>query len=203
MTVIDAVPLRQWLKDNNPALEDKLRVLVAAGAQLAAAHAGSSAQRDFKPDLVLVDRAGRVALTQVSPVTASPPDAEAGVQLAYLAPERLVGQLPDVRSDQFSFCVTCHEILGGGLPFGGEERAARSEAVLARTPDHPLPLGVPLRFRLAIARGLSADPAARFSSMRALLKAVAPAATSRGWLAAGVVAMLVAGLTAAVVLLHF
>ncbi|NJK33226.1 MAG: protein kinase, partial [Deltaproteobacteria bacterium] len=49
--------------------------------------------------------------------------------LRYMAPERLVGQVADARSDQFSFCVALWEVLAGRNPFEGR----RSKSACCRS----------------------------------------------------------------------
>lgn len=87
--------------------------------------------------------------------------------LAYGAPEQLRGERGDARSDQFSFCVALYEALNGQRPFEGKTREALLEQV-ARKAVRPERAGVPAWLRAVVRRGLSADPAERFSSMEAL-----------------------------------
>jgi RNA polymerase sigma-70 factor (ECF subfamily) len=74
---------------------------------------------------------------------------------AYMSPEQASGAEVDGRADQFAFCVTAWEALGGERPTGGD-------------------LGdrVPERFAAILRRGLAPDPQARFASMDALLEAL-------------------------------
>ncbi len=62
MEYVDGVTLRQWLREKQRPWQEVLEVLTAAGQGLAAAHAADLIHRDFKPDNVLVDRAGRVVV---------------------------------------------------------------------------------------------------------------------------------------------
>jgi eukaryotic-like serine/threonine-protein kinase len=87
---------------------------------------------------------------------------------AYMAPEQFSGRAPDPRSDQFAFCITAWEALTGARPFAGstldELRAAASGGVPAAPPD------LPPRIATVLARGLAADPAARWPDMHVLLR---------------------------------
>ncbi|MEP7125977.1 MAG: serine/threonine-protein kinase [Byssovorax sp.] len=62
MELIDGSTLGAWLKSKRTAPE-VLRVLIAAGRGLAAAHAAGLVHRDFKPGNVLIARDGRVVVT--------------------------------------------------------------------------------------------------------------------------------------------
>ncbi len=63
MELVDGTTLAQWLADAPRTPGDIMPVLLAAGRGLAAAHAAGMVHRDFKPHNVLVDREGRVLVT--------------------------------------------------------------------------------------------------------------------------------------------
>ena len=91
---------------------------------------------------------------------------------AYMAPEQYSGRGVSGATDQFAFCVAFYEALYGERPFEGRTLAELATNVCAGTRR---PLGearVPSRVRDAILRGLSVDPAERFSSMEELLAIV-------------------------------
>ena len=101
---------------------------------------------------------------------------DAGVLIgtpAYMAPEQHAGAHVDPRSDQFSFCVALYEALYGVRPFGGRtrEEVARN-AREGRFEPRPPGSRVPGSLRDLLLRGLAADPADRFPSMHALLRAL-------------------------------
>ncbi len=92
---------------------------------------------------------------------------------AYMAPEQFLGERGDERSDQFSFCVALYEALYGVRPFAGNDFLSISVNVTTEQ-LRPLPKDrdVPAWIRRLILRGLKADPAARWESMAALIRAL-------------------------------
>jgi tetratricopeptide (TPR) repeat protein/tRNA A-37 threonylcarbamoyl transferase component Bud32 len=138
-------------------------------------------------------RALDMKLTQTGAVMGTP---------AYMAPEQMQGQAADARSDQFSFCVALYEALYNERPFiagSMPELAAAVRDGKVRPP--PERTKVPVWVRRAVRRGLSADPAARFPSMAALVEALEhDPRTGRRHLLLGAVG--VAALGAAAITVH-
>lgn len=168
--------LRQLAETRGPWMTTVAR-FIAAARGLAAAHQAGVIHRDFKPDNVLLDGAGRVVvvdfgLARAADVVASPTSpaskrsALSGTP-AYLAPERWQGRAADEASDQFSFCVALFECLAGRLPFAARELQERQAEVRAGPPSLAS-TGVSRRVEAALRRGLSFEPAARWPSMGAL-----------------------------------
>ncbi len=91
----------------------------------------------------------------------------------YMAPEQWRGEVPDHRSDQFSFCVALWEALVREPPFAGTTPRALMDATTSG--EHvqaPLVAKIPAPVRKALERGLSVEPQDRFSDMGALLAAL-------------------------------
>lgn len=196
MELVEGSTLRARL-ERRPGFAETLRLFMEAGRGLAAAHEAGIVHRDFKPENVLVDAAGRARVADFGLAHTDeawrrdlPPDSMApGVMTmpgallgtpAYMAPEQWRSVATDARADQFSWCVALYEALVGHRPFQGNTIAELRDSVTrgaleAAPPAELLPDAV-LR---VLHRGLQSDPAARWPSMDALLQALAQVTTPR------------------------
>ncbi|MFB1482496.1 tetratricopeptide repeat protein [Corallococcus sp. RDP092CA] len=192
MEFVEGRTLRQWIQEQPRTWREVLAAYQQAGQGLAAAHAAHLTHRDFKPDNVLVDRQGRVRVTdfglarlpdspQALPAdtlpasltpSAGPVDlTRTGTLMgtpAYMPPEQWQGEPGDARGDQFSFCVALYGALFGVRPF-----ARGQPPDFSRLQAPPRETGVPAWVRRAVVRGLSVSPADRHPSMDALLAELA------------------------------
>ena len=214
MHFVEGETLGQWLTQTHP-WRTVVEFFVYAGRGLAAAHVAGLVHRDFKPDNVLVDRAGRVRVTdfglarpsegtgseqddgrdrpsRTASMASMPLDRPvtiAGAVLgtpAYMSPEQHLAGEVDARTDQFSFCVALWEALVGERPFAGLTVGELAFAVTrGQMRAFPRDSPVPNRIRVALTRGLSRAPDDRFASMNALLDALAPPARRRTALMVG------------------
>ena len=185
MELVEGRTLDRWLREAPRRWDDVLARFLQAGRALAAAHRAGVLHRDFKPENVLVDAAGRVrvldfglARALAGPAEGDPADSlsepltRTGSILgtpAYMAPEQLRGEQTDARADQFSFCVALYEALYGERPFGSVPRFAPVEITHV-----PKDSKVPTRVRRALLRGLADTPEERHADMDALLAALNP-----------------------------
>ena len=112
---------------------------------------------------------------------------------AYMAPEQLMGQGVDHRTDQYSFCVALYQGLYGELPFKGHTiEALVREITQGKAREAATSRKVPARLRRAVLRGLRPEPADRYPSMDALLEELLLQAsrTRRRFLAVAALAIL-------------
>ncbi|MCY0994887.1 serine/threonine-protein kinase [Nannocystis sp. ILAH1] len=201
MDLVEGQTLRAWLK-TRPRWFEVLAVFVQAGRGLAAAHQAGLVHRDFKPDNVLVDRNGRVMVTDFGlarPIEASPPPTVVSAPTREAAgDEETVGSV-DSAADT---ALTRTGALVGTPAYmapeqqRGEAADERSDVfsfcvalheglygarpLAGRPPAHPQahPPGrdarVPGWLRRAVLRGLEPVPARRHPSMSALLAELSP-----------------------------
>jgi Flp pilus assembly secretin CpaC/predicted Ser/Thr protein kinase len=186
MELIDGPTLDIWLRERKRDWREVVKIFIEAGRGLEAAHQAGVVHRDFKPGNVLVGPDGRARVTDFGLARPRVPDLVPGVEAgsieltregsllgtpAYMSPEQLEGQVADVRSDQFGFCVALAEALAGHRPFPGrtlEELRHRMRS--GKPPDFELE---PVRLKRALLKGMSISPDGRFGSMGELLEELA------------------------------
>ena len=168
--------------EDKPEQATIVALLVQCARGLAAVHRAGLVHRDFKPNNVVVDTSEESPRAIVVDFGLAVPDADltdtpapdgtpeapalpwAGTP-AYMAPECFEdGGGPS--SDQWSFAMTCAELLGGRRP----TRAEIADGKL------PIPAGA---LRDVIARGLHADPSRRWETLDAMADAMEAALRPR------------------------
>jgi formylglycine-generating enzyme required for sulfatase activity len=159
--------LRDWLAAEKRPWREIVKMFIEVGHGLAAAHAEGLIHRDFKPDNVLLDKAGTpkvvdfglVRLTSgigfsIDPNATEEDDAPflpiaatVAVALtktgalagtpAYMAPEQFLGKGVDARTDQFAFCVALYEALYAERPFAGDTVVTLADSVTSERIREP------------------------------------------------------------------
>ncbi|MEM7158538.1 MAG: protein kinase [Myxococcota bacterium] len=187
MELVDGGSMRRWLARARPTPAEVIDVAVQAARGLAHAHGQGLIHRDFKLDNVLVSKTGRVLVMDFG--LACRADAEQAPRrtgtLPYMAPEQHRAEPSGATADQFAVCVALYRALYGRYPFAGETHEELLEAKEAgRVLAPPKVAGVPRRVYRALARGMSADPSARYPSVDALIAAIEGRGRARRWLPA-------------------
>ena len=197
MDLVEGQSLRQRLKAGPLPWPEALRILVAAGEGLAAAHAKGLVHRDFKADNILVGEDGRVQVMDFGlaravqdapppapPPAGAPPPSQSALSTpmteagfvhgtpAYMAPEQLASGAADERTDQFSFGVTLYEALHGERPFGPDRPSDPMDPARWKVREPPAGSAAPAWLRKVALRCLEVRPEARFGSMREVLDAL-------------------------------
>ncbi|MGE5187277.1 MAG: protein kinase domain-containing protein [Acidobacteriota bacterium] len=200
MELVEGDTLRGHCKGRPAA--DVLAACVRAGRGLAAAHEAGIVHRDFKPENVLCtpDGEARVSDFGLAGIAEDVPHERAILGTpAYMAPEILRGQGATAASDQYSFCVTVHEMLTGERPV---DRSSAAPRVAARRGGAAAGEGIardalPAWVARVLERGLASEPAARYPAMTALLAELEHdprvRRRRRGLLAGGALAALATG----------
>lgn len=146
------------------------------------AHERGVVHRDIKPANLMLQPDGvlKVADFGIARLDASELTTTGAMlgTLSYMAPEQLLGQAVDHRSDLYACGVLLYLLLTGHLPFEGPMAQVMEQAL-----HLPPPLASAIDARLApwdpvLARALAKDPNQRFASAREFGRAVADAGRS-------------------------
>ena len=157
--------------------------VVAIGAQLAralaAAHTAGVVHRDIKPENVMKTPSGVIkvldfGLARVEGTTV-PTLTQTGVIVgtpAYMAPEQVLGQSVDFRTDLFAFGVVIYELASGTNPFAANTLGATFARIVETDPP---PLSTvqpqsPAMLDRILAKCLRKDPADRYDSTEELVE---------------------------------
>lgn len=177
----EAPPGLRELADRLESTRERVRVLVAITRALHFAHDRGVLHRDVKPQNILFTADGQPKLIDFGNAHHGDPDSEAEKldltsQLVgtagFLAPEQIesgsIGR--DPRSDQFALGVVAYHLLSLTLPFDGETRTARLEAVASGelAPLRSLDPSLSVELERVVHHALERAPADRYPSLKAL-----------------------------------
>jgi len=172
------------------------RILRQAVLGLRAAHAIGVIHRDVKPSNVFLvapaeARPEQVKLLDFGLAKAEDPLRTFGENLTrdaiigtmdYMAPERVLGDQADARTDVYSLGVMMFEMLTGRRPWSSEGGPVR--AMIQRVKEDPPPLppflpGVPAAMGDVVRRAMAREPNDRFSTLRELEAAMREATSKQ------------------------
>src|SRR5438067_1395501 len=180
MELVPGANLAQLVQRQGPlTVERTVRLLEEALSALEQAHAQGLVHRDLKPENMLIEPDGRLRITDFGLALALRGDRFGGATSRsgtpqFAAPEQLLGERVDPRTDLYSLGAVAYFALLGRPPFEG----ATPEAILARqTTDDLPPLhasrgDVPREFEEVLRRAMTGDPAARYPSAQQFRQAV-------------------------------
>ncbi len=171
---VDGRSLRDWLEsDTPPTVADAVNIGVQIALALQHAHERGVVHRDLKPENVIVLPSGQVKLIdfgnarmrgmrrltwRVRGEAAGTPD--------YMAPEQVEGGRGDARTDIYALGVLLFELLGGRVPFEGDNaNAVMYQQVHSEPPSlGELRPGLPAGLQAIVARALRKRPDERYQA---------------------------------------
>lgn len=161
-------------------IEQATRIVTQIGEALDYAHSRGLVHRDIKPSNILLDEQGNAVLTDFG--IAKLYEATSGFTNtggvigtpSYMSPEQGQGAKVDQRTDIYSLGVVFFEMVTGRVPFQADTPIAVvlkhiTEPLLSPRALNP---SVPLLIDRVIARATAKDPARRFHSALALVRAL-------------------------------
>ena len=175
MELILGEPMSDLL-DREPVLPTRrlLPILANTARALHAAHVGGVVHRDVKPGNILLDRAGRVKITDfgISTATNQIPMTDSGMVMGtaqYLSPEQAIGRAATPASDVYSLGIVAYEALVGNRPFTGST-AVDIAVAHVNTPVPPMPPEIDPELADLVMRMLAKDPEDRPRSAASLAR---------------------------------
>jgi len=168
---------------------DAATLIIPVGRALAYAHSEGVVHRDVKPANILLARSDWPLLADFGLVKLldrkrgiTQPGVSIGTP-SYFSPEQAAGEEVDHRTDIYGLTIVLYELLTGRLPF---EADSAIEMMLRRLHEDPIPprqvnSHITPQLEAVIMQALARDPAARHSTMEALLSDLSrlPGATGR------------------------
>jgi serine/threonine-protein kinase len=180
MEYIPGQTLRDVLRADAPLSPDRsLGILADVLVALAAAHAAGIIHRDMKPENVLITPDGDVKVADfglaraVSTATTAPGGALIGT-VSYIAPEIVLNERADARSDVYACGAMLYEMLTAAKPHGGDtpiQVAYKHVHEDVGAPSKVQP-GIPDYVDALVARATARDRGQRPADARVLLQMV-------------------------------
>ena len=185
MELLDGRPLDGVIAEGPMAPSMVLSLATQIADALDVAHARGIVHRDIKPANLFLTGSGLLKVLdfglakthQVLPATDSAIDGQAtmleltmsGTTLgtaSYMAPEQVLGESVDRRSDLFSFGAVLYEMAAGRQAFCGPTLGAIFDAILNRAPVplRSLQPDLPAVLDAIVSKALEKDPASRYQS---------------------------------------
>jgi len=179
MEYVEGETLRQRLL-RPMTLEQFFEIAAQCAEALTAAHDHGIVHCDIKPENIMLTPAGQVKILDFGVAKHLPRSDQSstlessliGGTPAYMAPEVLLGELPEMRTDIFSLGVVLYEMLTLKNPFFTRSFVATSELILHHTPAaiRVFNPNVPERLEAVVMKAMAKTPAERYANARDLLE---------------------------------
>ena len=174
MKYLDGDTLDEMLRTKQRfTLDETTGILADIADALDYAHEHDVIHRDVKPANIMVDKRGRVVVTDfgiAKPLTEATLTASGSVVGTpfYMSPEQGAGRPVQGASDQYSLAVVAYEMLSGTRPFDGDSAI---DVVHKHVMVEPPPLeercpGLPQHVYAAVHKALGKKPEQRFATVR-------------------------------------
>lgn len=141
MEFVDGKDLSFYIKNNkNKSLKEIIKLAQQIALALSFAHKNNVIHRDIKPQNILLDKNGRIKVTDFGIAKINFPkiikaenEIVAGTAY-YMSPEQIRGDLIDLRTDIYSFGILLYEMIAGKNPYAYDTPLAIINGHLYGTP---------------------------------------------------------------------
>jgi len=157
--------------------EEAIGIIEQVCHALDAAHTAGVIHRDLKPQNIIVDKHGRVAVMDfgIARTTEASGLTQTGVLMGtpeYMSPEQAKGEEVDSRSDLFSLGIIFYELLTGQTPYAA---ATPTASLVKRTQERAVPPAkldpaIPKYVNDVVIRCLEIEPQHRYGSAQEIVQ---------------------------------
>ena len=181
MELVPGITLKQWIQNQPQDHTKALSLALQIAEAMQEAHASRLIHGDLKPSNLIIEPSGKLRILDFglaskgdNHATTSMLQLDPQGTIAYMAPERLLGNLPSAQSDIYALGVILYELLCGARPFASLTGLALAAAHMQSTSDswnYPETIAQPL---IKLIRSMTArQPEQRLSSMQDVCKQIA------------------------------
>lgn len=173
MEYVEGDTLKQYIHKHSPlSVETVIAIMQQITSAIAHAHQNHIIHRDIKPHNILIDKDGKVKVTDfgiamaLSATSITQTNSVLG-SVHYLSPEQARGGMANKKSDIYSLGIVMFELLTGRLPFSGESAVSialkhlQSETPSVRRWNE----GIPQSVENIVLKATAKDPFYRYNSM--------------------------------------
>jgi eukaryotic-like serine/threonine-protein kinase len=165
-------------------LEQTLGIMQDLLSALEYAHAQSIVHRDIKPANLLIEKSGRVKLTDFGVARIQDSGEATRTQgtmvgtLKYMSPEQVQGRPVDARADIFAAGIVLYQLLTGKRPFDGATDFAIIQQIVSHTPVAPTIYNtqLPPAIDVVVSRALAKVREQRYATAKEFVAALQAAA---------------------------
>ena len=173
MEFIEGVSLAEFSQEKQLEAGDIISIGIQLAETLDFAHQRGVIHRDIKPSNIIVQKDGKIKITDFGIAHIEDPSSTVQTQAgeiigtpAYMSPEQVSGQSVDGRSDIFSLGIILYELSTGQRPFGDRNKGFLLvfNEILKTAPKEPLAVNpfISKRFSGVIIKALEKEPGKRF-----------------------------------------
>ncbi|NGP75094.1 protein kinase [Balneolaceae bacterium YR4-1] len=177
MEYVEGVELKKLIQTGNLSLKQKKKIALQVANALETAHQKGVIHRDVKSSNIMINKDGLVKVMDfgIAHISGETHSTNANKSLGtpnYMAPEQILGNEIDKRTDIWSYGVLLFELFSGELPFKGEYKPSLFYSILNKEPPplEEVSVGVPSHFSKIISTCLRKDPRKRYSSFDVIIK---------------------------------
>jgi serine/threonine protein kinase/beta-lactam-binding protein with PASTA domain len=178
MEYVEGMTLKQYINEHAPLdIRKAVDIAIQICDALDHAHQNELIHRDIKPHNILINKYGRIKVTDfgiaraVSSVTITHTGSVLG-SVHYFSPEQAKGIMAGAKSDLYSLGVVLYEMLTGELPFSGDSpiSVALKHLQEGYVPPRKIRPEIPQSVENVIIRAMAKEPMYRYESAGEMLE---------------------------------